>query len=203
MSIFSDITSWIAQRNVGAWFGLKWDPAKDQKHQLERQAILDLVRKQQAEADDKTLVERKKRAIEKAAVCRGDMEADIGTVPSIEAIAYWVADRVSQQAIIDQEILLINEGKGRLDSTIFLAQREAGPLAWALASKPDQTAAARMAGDRVETRVIELYQTKYADVDFYRESLSDYAQRQVGILNTIIELRDAARADPNLTRSQA
>jgi len=37
MGIFDDMYNWLAQRNIGAWFGLRWDPAKDQKYQRKRQ----------------------------------------------------------------------------------------------------------------------------------------------------------------------
>jgi hypothetical protein len=36
MSIFDDLYNWLAQRNIGAWLGLIWDPEKDKKHQRER-----------------------------------------------------------------------------------------------------------------------------------------------------------------------
>jgi hypothetical protein len=38
MSILKDIYNWLAQRNIGAMLGLKWDPQKDERYQRERQA---------------------------------------------------------------------------------------------------------------------------------------------------------------------
>jgi hypothetical protein len=37
MSILDDMHNWLAQRNIGTWLGLKWDPAKDYKWQRKRQ----------------------------------------------------------------------------------------------------------------------------------------------------------------------